>query len=235
MAAARKKSARIESSRRPCPTLSTLYHQKIPKGDKRLANVLERSDFRALQERLAANRETVMVDDSQIYHLDGITGILFPVATPLSAPATKFAMYRLHRGEGGPQALLFEFHGAVGRGPMTNGEGLHSVTVSSASGKNRITFRPEVQLGDIRDRIIILDLELVDDEEDDGFWDSIGDFFGGIVDAISDFFDEVWEWLKKIGKEIWEEVKAGLAKIFVTDEDGDGVPDAFWVQKEFRF
>ncbi|MCH8139521.1 MAG: hypothetical protein IH926_11345 [Proteobacteria bacterium] len=235
MAAARKISARIESSRRPCPTLSTLYHQKIPKGDKRLANVLERSDFRALQERLAANRETVMVDDSQIYHLDGITGILFPVATPLSAPATKFAMYRLHRGEGGPQALLFEFHGAVGRGPMTNGEGLHSVTVSSASGKNRITFRPEARFGDIRDRIIILDLELVDDEEDDGFWDSIGDFFGGIVDAISDFFDEVWEWLKKIGKEIWEEVKAGLAKIFVTDEDGDGVPDAFWVQKEFRF
>ncbi len=77
--------------------------------------------------------------------------------------------------------------------------------------------------------------KLVDDEGDAGFWGSIGDFFGGIVDAIGDFFDEVWEWLKKIGKEIWEEVKAGLAKIFVADEDGDGVPDVFWVQKEFRF
>lgn len=235
MAVARKKSARIESSRRPCPTLSTLYHQKIPKGDKRLANVLERSDFRALQERLAANRETVMVDDSQIYHLDGITGILFPVATPLSAPATKFAMYRLHRGEGGPQALLFEFHGAVGRGPKTNGEGLHSVTVSSASGKNRITFRPEARLGDSRDRIIILDLELIDDEEDDGFWSSIGDFFGGIVDAISDFFEDVWDWIKETAAEIWEEIKRGLAQIFPVDRDGDGVPDGVMIVKTFRF
>lgn len=235
MAVARKKSARIESSRRPCPTLSTLYHQKIPKGDKRLANVLERSDFRALQERLAANRETVMVDDSQIYHLDGITGILFPVATPLSAPATKFAMYRLHRGEGGPQALLFEFHGAVGSGPKTNGEGLHSVTVSSASGKNRITFRPEARLGDSRDRIIILDLELIDDEEDDGFWSSIGDFFGGIVDAISDFFEDVWDWIKETAAEIWEEIKRGLAQIFPVDRDGDGVPDGVMIVKTFRF
>lgn len=235
MAVARKKSARIESSRRPCPTLSTLYHQKIPKGDKRLANVLERSDFRALQERLAANRETVMVDDSQIYHLDGITGILFPVATPLSAPATKFAMYRPHRGEGGPQALLFEFHGAVGSGPKTNGEGLHSVTVSSASGKNRITFRPEARLGDSRDRIIILDLELIDDEEDDGFWSSIGDFFGGIVDAISDFFEDVWDWIKETAAEIWEEIKRGLAQIFPVDRDGDGVPDGVMIVKTFRF
>ena len=235
MAAARKKTAPIESSRRPCPTLSTLYHRKIPKGDKRLANVLGQPDFGALRERLAANGETVIVDGSQIYHLDGMTGILIPVATPISAPAAKFAMYRMHRGEGGPQALLFEFHGAVGRGPKMNGEGLQSVTVSSSSGKNRINMRPEIQLGDSRDRVIILDIDIEDEEEDDGFWSSIGDFFEGIVDAITDFFEDLWEWIKETASEIWEEIKRGLARIFPVDRDGDGVPDGVMIVKEFRF
>ena len=218
-----------------CAPLSTLYYKPISQDDKRLQRALGLAEVKRLTQRLEGRRESLSTDRSQIYHLDGFTGILIPVATPLSAPAAKLAFCRLRRYEGGPQVILLEIHGAVGPSLTLSPQCLNSVTLSSASGSNHITLRPEGVLAEGRGFVQVLEIDIGDRDEDDGFWGAVGDFFGGIADAIGDFFGSLWEWLKKFAKEIWEQIKNRTAKLFLVDKDKDGVPDGAQVEKEFKF
>lgn len=193
--------------------LSVLYIKDLSVHDPRLQGIVDNEDFLCLQHRLQASNRRMLLDRSQVYHLDGFTAFLIPVSTSIVHPAATFVAYRINRNYGGPRAVLFEVNGGIGPQLNLMPECIRSVTFSSASGANAFTLRYTSMLADGREVAELLQISNEDAEEDDGFWGSLGDFFEGLGDGIAEFFSDVWDWLKKLGKDIIEEIRRGTARI----------------------
>ncbi|MBI3319987.1 MAG: hypothetical protein HYZ89_05320 [Candidatus Omnitrophica bacterium] len=96
-----------------------------------------------------------------------------------------------------------------------------------------MTIRPEGSDGCGLMKVLHLDVQ--DEDEDDGFWGDLGDFFGGVIDELGDFFEDLLGWLKEAARELWEEIRRGDAEVYRPDENRPLGPKNWGVNKQWRF
>jgi hypothetical protein len=208
----------------------------------RLGDTLESESLRVMRNRLAEEGSGLSEERALLYHLNGCTGFLFPVVSPLDGrpPQMKLVFHRLAPNVPGPRTLMFELIGSESSSGAFNPSTINQVRVSSASGRNSVVFQTSAQSPRLRKRVERFEFE--DEEEDDGFWGSIWSFFEGIGEAIADVFSWLWDRIKDIAGELWEEAKTLAIKVFLLDEDGNRIPPwdyenakGFEVQKTLEF